>query len=138
MAMSSSTMHLIHGYRFTMGEHNLITQTNWLKNIEIVQQIMYDVNPSDMHVCLQFTMHDVGGHILFSTIPHRTPQVAGESAKTGASPGAYGGSLCTFHPPLAPKRAIFKTYMKEETNTFLTMYELFVGLYYFRSYKHLK
>ena len=51
---------------------------------------MYDVNPSDMHACLQFTMHDIGGHMLFSTIPHRTPQVAGESAKTGASPGAAG------------------------------------------------
>ena len=77
MGMSSSTMHLIHGYRFTMGEHNLITQTNWLKNIEIVQQIMYDVNPSVMHVCLQFTMHDVGGHILFSAIPHLDPASGG-------------------------------------------------------------
>ena len=98
----------------------------------MVQQIMY-VNPSVKHVCSQLTMHDVGGHILFWTIPHRTLQVAGESAKTGASLGAAclwtGGSPCTFHSPLAPKRAIFKAYMKEETNTFLTMYELFVGLY---------
>ena len=125
MGMSSSTMHLIHGDRFTMGEHNLITQTNRLKNIESVQQIMYVVNTSVMHVCSQFTMHDVGRHILFSTMSCLAAQVAGESAKTGASPGAAS----TFHPLLAPKRAFFKTYMKEEANTFLAMYELFVGLY---------
>ena len=133
MGMSSSTMHLIHGDRFTMGEHNLITQTNRFKNIESVQQIMYVVNTSVMHVCSQFTMHDVCRHILFSTMSCLAAQVAGESAKTGASPGAAGpwtgGSLCTFHPMLAPKRAFFKTYMKEEANTFLAMYELFVGLY---------
>ena len=58
-----------------MGEHNLITQTNWYKNIEIVQQIMHDVNPSAMRVCLQFTVHDSCGHILVSTVPHLTPQV---------------------------------------------------------------